>query len=245
MLGLCLGARWAEVCSKELRDRRAARASAPGLGGNRSGRNGQGTRLGVHWGSRTSQPATLGGDWLGSRFDGGGRRLLQPCCLPGFVSSLKPARFENKHVQLPRRTILAAGPEAFTGQSLRALPSAARVGGGASCIFINTWIRGPWAAHAHCPPRRSPSPRQWLGKRPAERQGGARGPSNADRRAICGGAVGKPRCYPHTPPPKACVYIFSRNSPGQKSPLTHRLSYPYPFSWFYLPPQLSVFFASG
>lgn len=156
---------------------------------------------------------------LGSRFDGGGRRLLQPCCLPGFVNSLKPARFENKHVQLPRRTILAAGPEAFTGQSLRALPSAARVGGGASCIFISTWIRGPWAAHAHCPPRRSPSPRQWLGKRPAERQGGARGPSNADRRAICGGAVGKPRCYPHTPPPQSlCLHIFKKFSGTKISP---------------------------
>lgn len=42
---------------------------------------------------------------------------LEPT-LPGFVNSLKPARLENKHVQLPRRTILAAGPAAFTGLSV-------------------------------------------------------------------------------------------------------------------------------
>lgn len=51
-------------------------------------------------------------------------------CLPGLVISLKPARFQNKHVQLPRRTILAARPQACAGRSLRAVSSAARVGGG-------------------------------------------------------------------------------------------------------------------
>ena len=51
-------------------------------------------------------------------------------CLPGLLISLKPARFQNKHVQLPRHTILAARPQAFAGRSLRAVSSAARVGGG-------------------------------------------------------------------------------------------------------------------
>lgn len=116
------------------------------------------------------------------------------------------------------------------------------MGKGTSCIFISTWNRGPRAAHAHSSPRLSPSPRQQLGKCPAGLRGGAKGPANADRPAFCGGALGKSYCFAppiptHTSTPKACVYIFSGNSPGQKSPLTHRLAHPYPFSWLYLPPQ--------
>lgn len=118
------------------------------------------------------------------------------------------------------------------------------MGKGASCIFISTWNRGSRAAHAHSSPSRSPSPRRRLGKRPTGLQCGAKGPANADHPAFCGGALGKSCCFAppiptHTSTPKACVYIFSGNFPGQKSPLTLRLAHPYPFSWFYLPPQLS------
>lgn len=78
-------------------------------------------------------------------------------CLPGLLISLKPARFQNKHVQLPRHTILAARPQAEASELFPPRPAWA---GDASCIFISTRNRGPRAAHAHYSPSHSPSPRQ-------------------------------------------------------------------------------------
>lgn len=152
-------------------------------------------------------------------------------------------RFQNKHVQLPRRTILAAGPAAFAGQSLRAVPRGpcGRGGGGPSCIFISTWNRGPRAALAHCSPNHSPSPRQRLRKRPAGLQGGARGPSNPGRRAFSGGAVGKSCCS--TPPPQThlqsqCLYIFKKFSRTRIS--LDAQTHP-PLSFFVVLPSSTVF----
>lgn len=144
-------------------------------------------------------------------------------------------------MQLPRRTILAARPAAFTGQSRRVVPSAASVGGGASCIFISTWKSGPRAAHAHYSPSPSPSRRRRVGKHPAGLLGGARGLSNADRQALCGVATVKCRCStppPHTHLQSLCLCIFKKFS-ETGTPLTHRLTNPV------LSPQLSVFFARG
>jgi hypothetical protein len=58
----------------------------------------------------------------------GGRRFSRASA--GIVNSLKPARFENKHVRLPRRTILGVRPETFTGGSFRdSLLRSPRAGG--------------------------------------------------------------------------------------------------------------------
>ena len=136
-------------------------------------------------------------------------------CLSGLVISLKPARFQNKHVQLPRRTILAARPQAFAGRSLRAVSPAARVGGG-RLMHIHQHVDSRAAGRA-CAllAQPSPSPRQWLGKPVGGLQGGEGGQSNADRQTFGGGAVGKPWCSippPQTHPQSLCPYVFKKFS---------------------------------
>lgn len=87
------------------------------------------------WPTRAKQPSTPA---LGERENpallpplsrcSGSRRLPEP--LAGIVNSLKPARFENKHVRFPRRTILGVRPETFHRRELPRFPPLLAKGGG-------------------------------------------------------------------------------------------------------------------
>lgn len=152
-------------------------------------------------------------------------------------------------MQLPRRTILAAGPAAFAGQSLRAVPRGpcGRGGGGPHAYSLARGTAGPGprlrtALPATVPARGSDFESTPQGCRVAQ---GA--PQTLAARPSVEGLWGSLAVPPHRHKltSKACVHIFSRNSPEQESPLTHRLTHPYPFSWFYLPPQFSAFCARG
>jgi hypothetical protein len=68
----------------------------------------------------------------------------------GIVNSLKPARFENKHVQLPCLTILGAQPGTFAGWSFCAVPKSARQGRGRLMNIHQHVEPRPRAARAHC-----------------------------------------------------------------------------------------------
>lgn len=171
-----------------------------------------------------------------------GPQIVSAYSLPGFVNLLQPRRFKNKHVQLLRCTISASGLAAFTGQRLWAVPSVARVGGDYSAYSSarGTADRGPRMRAALQP---QPQRRQtWIAPRWAA--GWRNYPLEADHRASVE-VMWRSLTVPPTPTPRSRVYIFSRNSSGQKSPLTNRLTHPYTFLWFYLPPQLSFFFARG
>lgn len=70
---------------------------------------------------------------------GRGRRLLETA---GIVNSLKPARFENKHVKLPCHTFWESGQILSQAEASARFPPLPAPGGGASCICISTWNPG-------------------------------------------------------------------------------------------------------
>lgn len=132
------------------------------------------------------------------------------------MNSLKPTRFENKHVQLPHRTILAARPAFHRPEPLRGSLRSPR--GQRRLLHIHQHVE-PRAASRACVQLSQPQPRPaaatWKAPRGAAgwRKGPrGRGPSGPLWR--CFGEVllflsPHPDTHIH---PKACFYIFRKFS---------------------------------